>query len=55
MGKVVVPAALEAACQGFQSPLEVCGAQGKLVGFFLPLTNYKRLLANLEIPYSKKN
>ena len=53
MGKVVLTPALEAEFHGFQNPMEVCNAQGKPVGFFLPLRSYRKLVANLEIPYSK--
>ena len=52
MGRVVLTRALEAEFDGFRSPLEVCDSEGKAVGLFLPLANYKELLANLEIPYS---
>jgi hypothetical protein len=55
MGKVVLTPALEAEFLGFQNPMEVCNAQGTPVGFFLPLESYKKLLANLEIPYSKED
>jgi hypothetical protein len=34
--------------------MEVCDAQGNPVGLFLPLGSYKKLLANLEIPYTKE-
>lgn len=54
MGKVVLTPALEAEFQGFQNPMEVCNSQGKAVGLFLPLGSYKKLLAKLEIPYSKE-
>jgi hypothetical protein len=49
----VLTPALEAEFQGFQNPLEVCNAQGAAVGLFLPLDSYKKLLAQIEIPYSK--
>jgi hypothetical protein len=54
MGKIILTAALEAEFEGFHSPLEVCNSQGKSVGLFLPMERYKKLLANLEIPYSKE-
>jgi hypothetical protein len=54
MGKVVLTPALEAEFQGFQNPMEVCDAQGKPVGLFFPIGSYKKLLANLEVPYSKE-
>jgi hypothetical protein len=54
MGRVVLTPALEAAFDGFQNPMEVCNAQGKAVGLFLPLDSYKKLLGKLEIPYSKE-
>jgi hypothetical protein len=54
MEKVILTPALEADFQGFQNPLEVCNSQGTSVGLFLPLDRYKKLLANLEIPYSKE-
>jgi hypothetical protein len=50
----VLTPALEAEFHGFQSPLEVCDAQGKAVGLFLPLDSYKKLLAHLAIPYTKE-
>jgi len=53
MGKVVLTPALEAEFHGFQSLMEVCNAEGTAVGVFLPLGSYKKLLAELEIPYSK--
>jgi len=53
MGRVVLTPALEAEFQGFRSPLEICNAEGKAVGLFLPIANYKDLLTKLEIPYSK--
>jgi hypothetical protein len=52
MEKVLLTPGLEADFHGFQSPVEVCDAQGKSVGLFLPLHPYKKLLANLVIPYS---
>jgi hypothetical protein len=54
MGKVVLTPALEAEFQGFHNPMEVCNSQGSPVGLFLPLESYKKLLAHLEIPYSKE-
>ncbi len=54
MEKVILTSAVEADFYHFQNPLEVCNAQGKSVGLFLPLGSYKKLLANLEIPYSKE-
>jgi hypothetical protein len=54
MGKLVLTPALEAEFHGFQSPMEVCNSQGTPVGFFLPIESYKKLLSNLEIPYSKE-
>jgi hypothetical protein len=53
MGRVVLSRALEADFHDFQDPLEVCNSEGKAVGLFLPLANYKDLLTNLDIPYSK--
>jgi hypothetical protein len=54
MGKVVLTPAVEAEFHGFQTPMEVCNAQGQAVGLFLPLGSYKTLLAHLEIPYSEQ-
>jgi hypothetical protein len=54
MGRVVLPPALEAEFHGFQNQLEVCNAEGTAVGVFLPLTSYKKLLAEIEIPYSEE-
>ena len=53
MVRVVLTPALEAEFHGFQNPLEVCNAEGKAVGLFLPIASYKDLLTKLEIPYSK--
>ena len=54
MGKVILTSAIEADFAGFQNPLEVFNSQGKSMGLFLPLHSYKKLLAHLEIPYSKE-
>ena len=54
MGKVILTAATEVEFAGFQNAMEVCNSQGKPVGFFLPIDSYKKLLAKLEIPYSKE-
>jgi hypothetical protein len=49
---VMLNPGLEADFRGFQCPVEMCDSQGNSVGFFLPLHTYKKLLANLEVPYS---
>jgi hypothetical protein len=54
MGKVVLPLALEAEVHGFQNQMDVCNSEGTAFGVFLPLTSYKRLLAEVEIPYSEE-
>jgi hypothetical protein len=52
MERVMLTAGSEADFLAVQCPVEVCDTQGKPVGFFLPLHAYKKLLANLAIPYS---
>ena len=52
MDKVIITPGLEPDFHGFQQLVDVCNAQGKHVGVFLPLDTYKKLLANLKIPYS---
>jgi hypothetical protein len=52
MERVVLTPGSETSFQGFRLPLEVCDAQGKSVGLFLPLDTYKKWLSHLEIPYS---
>lgn len=53
MGKVVLTPALEAEFHGFQDPMEIRSSNGDMVGVFLPLPSYKKMLANLPIPYSQ--
>jgi hypothetical protein len=54
MEKVILTPSVEPAFQGFQSTMEICDSQGDAKGFFVPIGSYKKLLANLEIPYSKE-
>ncbi len=54
MEKVVLAPGVEADFHGFQSAMEVCDSHGNAVGLFLPLGSYQRLLATMEIPYSKE-
>jgi hypothetical protein len=53
MERMVLSPELEAEFHGFLYPIQVCSAEGTAVGVFLPLDNYKTLLAEFEIPYSK--
>jgi len=53
MQRIVLPLALEAEFHGFQIQMEVCNAEGTAVSVFLPLISYKKLLANIKIPYSE--
>ncbi|MBI1832170.1 MAG: hypothetical protein HYR84_12060 [Planctomycetes bacterium] len=54
MEKVILPPAVEAEFHGFHATLEVCDSEGKSVGLFFPASSYKKLLATIEIPYSKE-
>ncbi len=53
MTQVKVDQALRQKLGGMHEPVELCDAEGKVLGHYLPESEYKKILyASVEIPFS---
>ena len=55
MTQVEIDQALAQRLGGLQEPVELCAADGKIVGRYLPESEYRAILyGSVEIPYSEE-
>ena len=53
MTQVQVDQALQQKLFGLAEPLELCDSEGRVLGHFLPESDYKKMLyGSVEVPYS---
>ena len=54
MGRITLDPELRAKLNGLNEKVEICDETGKLIGLYLPLEDYKKLLyKNVEIPLAE--
>ena len=55
MGRIVLDPELRAKLSGLNEQMEICDETGKVVGLYLPLADYKKILyKGVEIPFSEE-